>query len=108
MGKKPPAQAILDASPWMPVPYDLADAAAWQAISLGTADKDQQIRALRWLIGACGTYDLSYRPGPNGDRETAMAEGRRFIGLQVVKLVNLDLARLRRTEPRADAPEPKS
>ena len=106
--RKPPQQVILEASPWMPAPYEIADASAFQALVRGDAPADLQQRAVRWLVNACGTYDMSYRPGPSGDRETTFAEGKRSIGLQVVKLLNLDLAKLRRTEPQADMPEPKS
>ena len=107
--RKNPAQALLEASPWMPPAYEIADASAFQALVRGDADKDQQQRAVRWLVHqGCGTYDMSYRPGPGGERDTAFAEGRRFVGLQVVKLLNLNIAKLRRSEPLADAHEPKS
>lgn len=81
---------------------------AFQALVRGDASPDMQQRAVKWLIGAAGTYDLSYRPGPGGDRDTVFAEGKRFMGQQVVKLINLDLAKLKRDEPNADQHEPKS
>lgn len=99
----------LDAhGPWKPHPYELADASAMQALAAGTATPDQQRRALTWLVNAAGTYDLSYRPGPNGERDSVFAEGKRFVGLQVVKLTRLNVGALRRSEPRSDPPEPKS
>lgn len=80
----------------MPVGYEQADVYALQALNAGTADPSQQARALRWIIErACETYEVSYRSDRDGgDRETAFAEGRRFVGLQVVKLLNMppDLA----------------
>lgn len=82
--------------PWKPVAYDVADAAALQALSEGRATPEQQIRALKWIVEiASGTYDLSFRPGSTGDRDTAFAEGRRFVGMSCVKLTKLNLAALR-------------
>lgn len=82
--KPPPAHA-----PYLPVPYELADAYAIRAVAGGTADADQQRRAIRWLVDrAAGTYELEFRP--EGERESIFASGRRFVGLQLVKLINLD------------------
>lgn len=53
---------------------------------------------MKWILdGACNLYDLSYRPGPGGERDTAFAEGRRFVGQQVLKLakINTDAFRKR-------------
>lgn len=74
-----------------PADYGLADVLAIKALATGTANEDQQKRALDWVINhACAAYDLSYRPdGDGGSRDTDFAEGRRFAGLQVVKLANL-------------------
>ena len=85
MAAKPPPGA-----PWAPVEYEPADIGAIQAVARGTAEPHQQMRALRWIVeAACGTYDLSFRP--ESDRDTAFAEGRRFVGLQIVKLSKLNL-----------------
>lgn len=81
-------------SPVFPTPYDVADINAFQALKAGVADKDQQQRALNWLLQAAGTFDLSYRPG--SQRDSDFAEGKRFVGLQVHKLLMLDAARLSR------------
>ena len=95
--RKPVKQALADHAPWKPPAYALADVSAIQALAAGTADKLQQARALRLIIeGLAGTYDLSYRPGPEGDRDTTFAEGRRFVGLQLVKLTKLNISKLRR------------
>lgn len=88
-------QAIADHAPWKPAPFDPADAEAFQALSRGNATGAQQKRALDWLVkSACRTYDLSYRPGEDGRRDTDFAEGQRSIGLQVVKLLNLKIGLL--------------
>ncbi|MFK0090183.1 hypothetical protein ACIQUS_23170 [Pseudomonas sp. NPDC090755] len=82
-------------SPWYPPHYELADAAALKGVAAGTASPAQQQRALKWLIEtACATYDMSYRP--NSERDTSFAEGRRFVGLEIIKLLHIDLALLRK------------
>lgn len=98
-----PKKSVRDAAAqngaYLPPPYEPADASAIQALLIGEANKDQQQRALKWIIeSAAGTYDLSYRPGSDGDRETAFAEGRRFVGLNVVKLTRLNVSKLVRNE----------
>ena len=86
-----------DASPWKPVAWEPADAAAIQAIARGDASADQQRRALDYIINnIAGTYDLSYRP--DSDRDTAFAEGKRFVGLQMVKCLKLNLAAIRQAK----------
>lgn len=84
MAKRPaPAHA-----PYLPVPYEDLDAYALRALAKGEANEWQQKRTLDWIIRqAADTYGLSYRP--ESDRDTAFAEGRRFVGLQIVKLLNL-------------------
>lgn len=81
-------------SPAVPVEYELADAAAIQALLGGTAESEQQKRALRWMIEkAAGTYDFHFYPS---ERDTAFALGRAFVGQQVVKMTRLNLSALRR------------
>lgn len=73
-----------------PPSWEHSDVAAFQALEKGTADASQQKRALKWLIeNACGTYDLDYRPDA---REHAFISGRRFVGLNVVKMLKLKLS----------------
>lgn len=75
----------------MPVGYEASDIEAVKALAKGEARPDQQVRALEWIIKtAAGTYEMSFRSDADGgERETAFAEGRRFVGLQLVKLINL-------------------
>lgn len=74
---------------WMPAAPKMADAAAIRALARGDATPEQQTRALTFIVEAlCGTYDLSFRP--NSERDTCFAEGRRFVGLQVVKLTKIN------------------
>lgn len=78
-------------------PWELADAAALQALQRGDADSHAQQRALKWIIeSGCSTYDLSFRPGEEGRRETDFAEGRRFVGTHIVMMLKANLSLLRR------------
>lgn len=76
---------------WVPAPYEVYDVDAIRAVARGEADPHQQKRALDWIINtAAGAYELSFRSdGQGGERETAFAEGRRFVGMQIVKLANM-------------------
>lgn len=77
--------------PWHPAPYDQdgADTMAIKALAAGKANEGQQKRALDWIIKTlCGTYDLSWRPGIDGARVTDFAEGKRHVGLQLIKHIN--------------------
>lgn len=81
---------LLQKEPWKPAHYEIADVSAIKALANGTATPDQQQRALKWIIeNVCATYDLSYRP--NSERDTAFAEGKRHCGLQVVKMLKLNV-----------------
>lgn len=76
--------------PFYPAPYDEKITGAVKALAAGNANAGQQKLALNWIINAvCGTYDLSYRPGADGDRNTTFAEGKRFVGMQIVKQTKL-------------------
>lgn len=82
------------AEPWKPVDWDLADAGALQALARGDASSHAQQRALKFIVESlCATYDMSYRP--SGDRDTCFAEGKRYVGLQVVKLLALNLSKFK-------------
>ena len=77
--------------PVRPVDYTDSHCLAYRALSRGEATPDQQIRAFKHLVEViAGYYDISYRSDKDGgDRATAFAEGRRFVGAQVVKLTKL-------------------
>ncbi|QKJ88021.1 hypothetical protein PMPD1_3088 [Paramixta manurensis] len=60
---------------------------ALKAMHKGDATAEQQQLILKEMMTMSGYYDLSYRP--NSDRDTSFAEGKRFIGAQLVKLINL-------------------
>lgn len=78
---------------WLPPEWQLADAAALQALERGEADAHQQQRALRWIIErAAATYDMPFRPGGDGgSRDTDFACGRMFVGQEIRKLLKINL-----------------
>lgn len=83
-----------------PVEWTNADANAAQAMERGDATAEQQRRFMAWLLhSAAGLNEVSYRPGGlEGDRDTAFAEGRRFVALQVRKLLLVNLAKIQERE----------
>lgn len=84
----------MKAKPYVPPDWEPADVSAIQALVRGDATPDQQRRAVDYIINdIADTYGLSYRP--ESDRDTAFAEGKRFVGLQIVKATKLNLASLR-------------
>lgn len=62
--------------------YVEADVQALRAVARGQATEYQQRRAIDWIIRACGTYDLSFRP--DSERLTTFAEGKRWAGMTLV------------------------
>ena len=79
---------------------------AIQALGTGSASPEQQIEALTFIVERlCGTYDLSYRPNDVG--ATQFAEGRRFVGLQIVSATKQPIGVLESAKKRADAVKQK-
>jgi hypothetical protein len=85
------------ADPWKPTEWEPADVAAIQALVRGDATPEQQRRAIDYIINdIAGTYDMSYRP--DSERDSVFAEGKRYVGLQLVKAVKLNLALIRQVK----------
>jgi hypothetical protein len=85
------------ALPYTPADYEPADVTAIQAMHRGDASPDLQRRALNFIINDLArTYDLSYRP--DSERDTAFAEGKRFVGLQLVKFLKLNTEAIRQAK----------
>jgi len=75
--------------PWLPPKTDAKTIQAFQDLARGTANADQQKRVLHFTINSlCCTYDLSYRP--DSSRNTDFAEGKRWVGLQIIKYLHLN------------------
>lgn len=90
--KIPPKSAL--ASP----KWELADASAIKAVGAGTATPEQQKRAIDVIVrDLARTFDMPYRDDKTGgERDTAFACGRMFVGQEIVKLLNFDLSTIRR------------
>jgi hypothetical protein len=57
----------------------------------GRASEYQQRLAMQAIIHRIAEKDRqSYFTGPSGDRDTAFAEGRRFVGLQLETVIGKD------------------
>lgn len=69
--------------------WDGPTIAALKALGKGQARPDQQIAAVNFIIETlAGTYDLSFRPDDRGgERDTSFSEGRRFVGLQLRRVI---------------------
>lgn len=86
--------------PYLPVDWSrkapngqpmIARAYALQALMMGEATSEQQVLAIKCLVeDLADTYQMSY--SPDSDRDTAFAEGRRYVGLQIVKLQGVNLS----------------
>lgn len=79
------AFAVIPDGQW-PIPI----VAAVKAMSKGKATEGQQIAVLNFIIeDLAGTYDLSFRPEEKGgSHETAFADGRRFVGIQLRRVIS--------------------
>lgn len=71
--------------PWHPPVYDEFITASIRSLFAGKATEHQQKQAIEWILWElCGVRDLSFRP--DSVRDTDFAEGKRFVGLQLVKI----------------------
>lgn len=101
VARKPTKAKIQARAPWMPPEWEIPDAAAIKALEHGTATEDQQRRALDWIIReACRTYDQTYYPGPEGERDSDFAQGKRSVGLNIISLLHVDLTSVRKRQER--------
>lgn len=87
--------------------YTSRQVAAIQALNTGTADADQQKRALEWILRQACEYGAGYEPyrsdADGGERETSFALGRQFVARQILRLATMPpdmIHALRTTEDR--------
>jgi hypothetical protein len=86
-----------------PARFSRYDALAIKAVAAGKASEGQQIRAMQWIIQAAArTYDETFVPGQSDLSD--YLSGKRNVGLQLVKLINVPIDELNTT----DKPERKS
>ena len=76
-------------APWAEPEYSKADVIAIQRVAAGDAEPIHQKRVIDILVNKIAeTYNLSFRPDDDGgERATAFAEGKRYVGSQLVKLM---------------------
>jgi len=80
-----------------PAKYENKHLYAVRAVAAGKASEHQQMLAMKWIIEqAAGTYQTSF--SPDNHSLTDFAEGRRFVGTQLVKLINLDPEKLKKED----------
>lgn len=80
------------AQPWLPPDHDEEVVAAVRAIHHGNANAAQQQTFWNYLMYVTAASeefaDLSFRPDASGgERNTVFAEGKRFVGLMIRKLL---------------------
>ncbi len=77
--------------PWKTPPYDPRHAYAIQALAKGVANAPQQQLALQFIVKElCETDRLTFWPpehGHDGMRATDFAEGKRWVGLEIRRLL---------------------
>lgn len=80
------------AHPYEPGDWDENIFMAFRSFYAGKANDGQQHLVWQYIQYLCGVgdyQDLSWRPGgPDGERQTSFAEGKRFVGLQLLKLLH--------------------
>lgn len=80
--KKIPLRKLLPVD--QPAPYSDQVQAGLKALSAGSASPSQQAAVFEWLVkDAAGVGTQSFRSDP---METAFAEGRRFVAIQIIHL----------------------
>lgn len=93
----------------LPAALPLKVIQAIQNLGAGEATAHQQKMALQWIIlEASASQHTKYRRGGlEGDRDTAFACGRAFVGEQIVGALKIDIVKL--VEPAAGPmPEPNN
>ncbi len=90
-----------DFRPWKPSQCDRADVFAMKALAEGKASEGQQKRALQWILRtACGVGDNTFYP--DSPRDSDFAQGKRFVGLEIVAMIEMPSAVLeRKTDERS-------
>jgi len=92
MADKPAATKKAKASwPWFPVEFEDADVFALQALEAGVANEGQQKRAMTFVREKlCEENRLEFWPGgEDGRRASDFAGGKRFVALQIRRLLRL-------------------
>lgn len=86
---KNPEQALKAHLPWIPATAEPADITAIQACYHGTANEEQQRRALDYIINLSLNDGMLYFAGEEGRRNTDFALGRAYVGNQIITFIKL-------------------
>lgn len=93
MAIKPVRVEIPENAPYLPPRANQEIAWALKGLHAGEADKGQQTMAINWIIFELARYqDMSYRP--NSARDSDFAEGKRYCGAQLVRLIQMTPERI--------------
>lgn len=84
-------------NPCAPVVVTKSEVYAVRALQDGKANEGQQQLAWDLIMKVAGVRDLEFRP--ESERLSAFASGKRFVGLQLVKLITLPGAYVEKLEP---------
>lgn len=91
-------------APHSAAPFTQMQQIALHQLAKGVATAEQQIMALEWIVQSnCRAYDVSYRHGDAYG--TTFAEGRRFPGLQIIRLLTLPIIADDSGKPAMPGPE---
>ena len=83
-------QVLLKREPWDFPDFTERDVRLIQAVASGTASPEMQRDAFRWIIEVgAATYDMPYRPGTEGQRDTDFACGKAFVGQTLVRMTKI-------------------
>ena len=83
-------KAPLKKEPWDFPDFSESDVRLIQALHRGDATPDMQRDALAYIINvAAATYDMAYRPGDSGRRDTDFACGKAFVGQTLVRMTKI-------------------
>ncbi|HCZ49096.1 MAG TPA: hypothetical protein DCZ11_08835 [Gammaproteobacteria bacterium] len=84
--------------PWEPAPATVDEILAIRDLVRGKANEQQQATFVRWLEKASGVSELEFRG--DGERASAFASGKRFVGLQFFTLAKTNVPQEMRQEKR--------
>lgn len=89
MARKPSLQYRVQhvEPPWSPTALSKFDVYAFRALYEGQASEGQQKRVVELISRICGGTELEFRP--EGERASAFSSGKRFVWLELVKLLKL-------------------
>lgn len=97
--KRSTQDVLLANAPWKPAHWEIADATALRQVYAGTASPEMQKRAMAFILDTlCSIQDWPFRPGEAGERDTTLALGRQYVAHQILKLIKIDLSKVRRNQ----------